>query len=335
MSDKISNKYLSDLVRLSKTKKRHHEDEEEELPKISPNLSKKQKSIKLIIDNLVDKYKDKSIDDANGGFEFLSPALPKPPFRIHINGVSGNGKTNLIFNFLVKFYRDQKDGKTLFTGGIIICSPSVMTDPAFAAIAELFEDMIAEGRFQMMLEVDDDAIDQAVSDFNNDEPKLLIIDDNAADATIRKPRFIKSFLRARHNNVSIIITSQMYRLIHKALRLNMSNSMFYNVMNDHELDLIAGEMATNKVSLETLKEEFKKLGSHEFLHHNISKNTWHVGLDELELMNQNVTSESISDKPPPSGGENSIEMLRRKMEQTSLDEDIDKYIAAVEMEGAN
>lgn len=240
----------------------------------------KKKRKKLEVENLVDQYAQEPTED----YSYLHPALPHPPFRMLINGVSGNGKTNLILNLISKFYLD-KNKESVFKRGIFIFSPSVLTDKAYNALTQICPEWVDSGLLHMYPEIDLDNIFNLVSDFESEGEALIVIDDSAASDILNSKKFAEKFLRSRHRNNSWIITTQMYRLVHKQLRTNMSDIIIYNIINDHELALIEHELITNKTSITALKNAFAKLKPHEFLHKDVRANKWFYNFSTEEILN--------------------------------------------------
>ena len=243
------------------------------------------------IENLVDLFDDENEDQDD--LSFLNKNLPKIPFRLLINGVSGNGKTNLIVNLIAKQYIDTQTGDTVFTKGIHIFSPSVLADKAYHVLTRLHPNWVEDDSALHMY----DAIDlvhiaNLIDDFTDHQPGLIVIDDSAASDILSSKRFADLFLRSRHTKCCWMITTQMYRLVHKAIRNNCSNLVFYNVLNNHELDLIEHELVTRKTSKEALQKAFSNLSAHSFLHKITASNTWTVGFSSQQVLNQSSSSQA-------------------------------------------
>lgn len=241
------------------------------------------------IENLVDQFDD---DETKDDFSFLKPGIPVPPFRMTLNGVSGNGKTNLILNLITKFYINE-DNDTCFTRGIHIFSPSVLTDKAYNILPQLRPDWVQgvwEGNqpikppsLYMYDDIDLDHITNLVSDFTQQGHALIIVDDAAATELLNSKKFVHLFIRSRHKTNSWIITSQSYRLIHKTIRNNASDIILYNIINEHELKLIEHELITNKVNLKQLQTAINSLKPFQFLHKDVRANKWFYNLSTKEI----------------------------------------------------
>ena len=246
---------------------------------MSEKKGTKRKREGLKVENLVDKYTEPLVEQ----LDFLPKELPQIPFRLLLNGVSGNGKTNLILNLISKFYVDP-EGKSVFTRGIFIFSPSVLTDRAYQALVKIKPEWVEDESLQMFTNIDLDHIFNLVSDPEAEGAALIVIDDAAASDLLNSKKFAEKFLRSRHKDNSWIITTQMYRLVLKALRTNMSDIIFYNVMNEHELGLIEHELVTNKVGINALKKAFASLDQHEFLRKDVRNNKWFYNLSDTEIL---------------------------------------------------
>lgn len=231
-------------------------------------------------ENLENKSKPLIAPDIVGQFveEDLYPTLPegapRPPFRAMISGYSGSGKTNLMLDFVINKYVDGDD--SIFTGGIYVMSPSIFTDKAYRAFAVIKKDWIEEDVLKMYKDIDVTIIKDIVENHQDKSPKLVIIDDSAANPLLNKPIFIDCFLHSRQNNVSWFIMTQGFRKIPKILRNSMSDLYIFGTNNDHEIVLLEDELASRECFGNDLIGKFKNLEKYHYVHKNCLTNTFEV-----------------------------------------------------------
>ncbi len=169
--------------------------------------------------------------------------LPKPPFRQVFNAQSHSGKTNLLLNYL---QRTRYGGH--FTK-IVIWSETILHDPKWEMYSQ--QDISAKTKFyegydEASVEKEYQEQKKIVGDGkqNDKNAKLYIFDDCIGDMFARggKPKICQHlFMRGRHSNISIIITSQEYMLIPKTIRVNASQVILYEIHNRKEQRTISEE----------------------------------------------------------------------------------------------
>lgn len=185
----------------------------------------------------------------------LDPRLPQHRFRLGIIAPSYSGKTNLILSLIKE--------KRFYYGyfKVFIFSKSVYDDPIF--------DNIDIGEKYLCNELSESKIEKILShqaylkDKYEEEDRLeklpnllFIIDDCAGDTQLLSRTSIINELmfRGRHNNLSLIVVSQAYKMLSKNIRTNFSDLIFYGAENDGELKAVAEE---NSGGLS--KKNFEKL----------------------------------------------------------------------------
>ena len=251
--------------------KRNESEREREFP-----ITNKTKA--LTVKNLVDKYKS-----TQEKYTFLPDFLPHPPFRVILNGVSGNGKTNFLLNMIEEYYVDPKTKETLFEDGIYMFSPSIFTDAAYQALAIDKSKWVDEEKLQMFSDLDLEHLDEIVSTPRKKQC-LVTIDDAAASKLLNNKKFADVFLRSRHAYVSWVISTQKLHLLYSAIITNSTDLFLWNVINEHEMKLNETDLATSKVNGQKLLFELSKLSEHEFLHENITKKKWYRKLTDDEIL---------------------------------------------------
>jgi len=78
-------------------------------------------------------------------------------------------------------------------------------------------------------------------------PILIILDDVVGELDAKRKEFLKkSYFGLRHFNGSIILLAQQYKAIPKPVRMNCSDSIFFEVANEAELQNITEEQNIEK-----------------------------------------------------------------------------------------
>lgn len=172
--------------------------------------------------------------------------LPKIPFRMMLNGPSNSGKTILIINLILKFYRN------LFSK-VYIFSPSIYTDSSFQSIIEYIEKYTDKGinslHDKYETDILQDIINNQVEEIkhikNNTKkkilPSILIVIDDCIDNKdlVRNSSLLKSiFIRHRHSGISIILSSQSYTSISPVIRSNLSSIIVFRIRDKMDLENI-------------------------------------------------------------------------------------------------
>ena len=178
----------------------------------------------------------------------LSPDLPRPPFRMILAGPSNSGKTNLLINMLTDkaFYKNFWKPENIF-----LFSPTVKLDKKLQLIntVNVYDDW------------DDTVIQEIVDqqkyilsrpkryDAENRKKKmphcLIVLDDLIETGAFKRNSSLnKLIFRARHYNISLIITSQKLSSITRLIRLNSDYIIFFEPNNGSEYDFFLSEFAS-------------------------------------------------------------------------------------------
>lgn len=175
---------------------------------------------------------------------------PNPALRTIVVAPSYSGKSYFINEMLT----DPKYGycKVFKPSQIYIMSPTYETDTSYKDLKKY------------MKKHEDNVVDDFDQDFIKDifetqkknklnkeaKPVLLLIDDLVTKIPTRKQTILTDlFFKGRHLFVSIILTSQMYKAIPKALRTNACSYIFFsNNMNSKEINEVADEMPDDYIT---------------------------------------------------------------------------------------
>lgn len=217
----------------------------------------------------------------------IEPSLiPKLPFSLYITASKGAGKSTMLLNLLL-----SKDLLAKKFNQIHYISPTAKLDSKTEVLKSIQGIIIPNTKLiNKLKETNKNArgifSDDSENIFTNninfiDKPNVEFLKElikeqdyiikkytkNLADKillvyddTISFQKFWKSekvqqmFFNSRHYNISIIITSQNYKSLPKALRLNMSQQILFFTSNEDELKSIYAENVSS-----TNFKEFKEL----------------------------------------------------------------------------
>lgn len=171
------------------------------------------------------------------------------PFRCLYVGASGTGKT-------VKFIYDLQTIFRHFFDKVVVFSPNLEVDPAWKDAVNI------EGHVKM----DFDRIEKLRNENRKraeeagrsyTKPMLVVIDDFAADKTIaRSPKLAEYGVRLRHDGISVIFLSQVYKLVLPTYRKSVTTLHIWNPPNREEAEILAEDCCP---SLMDKKEFFEML----------------------------------------------------------------------------
>lgn len=217
-------------------------------------------------------------------------SLPDLPFRGIFVGGSGSGKTNAIVNF-VNFYKSRG----LLDRVIIICPTKDLklvslvetpddyyVSPTFATINTIISNIkeIVSDYKQKLKDIEhwkvlsrkqeDDLTDDdlrwiegqecipPVDEYGHFPRTLLIIDDSIGTQLFglnRKNPLVNFYIRSRHYGCSIILSTQYFNSLNKALRVNASFFVLFKNKDKKQIVSIYEEIAS-RVSLDKFIEMF-------------------------------------------------------------------------------
>jgi len=170
----------------------------------------------------------------------MSDILPKPPFRTMIVAQSNSGKTNLIASMILKPY------KTYFENSVVVFSKSLTVDRTWSCLPksilthcheEFSDDVLKRLWDEQKREIEKKGKTRATS-------LLIVLDDMVSEIFSRggKPRILdRLFMRGRHHNISLIVTSQKYSLVPLTVRTNCSDCIFFSLNNVNEQKAVYNE----------------------------------------------------------------------------------------------
>lgn len=179
--------------------------------------------------------------DDNQHLTFHTDRIPKPPFRLIMVAQSHSGKTTCVMNMITK----KSMYGSYFGNRIHIFSRNILSDAAFMCLNEEILSNSWDGYLPHLLE---DIYEKQkklveVQGKTLQNTKLIILDDVISDIYSRnKPSVLSTmFMMCRHVNISIILTSQQYKLLPKPIRVNCSSLICFRIHNNEELRNIYNE----------------------------------------------------------------------------------------------
>jgi len=194
--------------------------------------------------------------------------VAKLPLRQIFSSPSHSGKTTILSSYITDIYRGCFER-------IYIFSPSIELDstwiPAKEYISknikkskdepEFFYDEWNSEALAEILETQKKIIEHQKKD--KDTKRLfsicVIIDDFADNCQICRSNksLMELFVRGRHSQISVIVSSQKYALLSPTLRCNQSQLIVFKIRNAQDLEMIIGELSA-LIDKKTMMEIYKK-----------------------------------------------------------------------------
>ena len=234
----------------------------------------------------------------NTPFDYLPEPLPLPPFRLFVVGPSGCGKTNLILNIITRFLLTQDKRDSIFSK-IFVFSPSATIDRSF----QIFEQNPIFNRPDKTIIkniLDYEAIQEIINRPYDDEQILVYIDDFAGDKKALQDAVLHDlFFRSRHNNVSVIFTSQYYFQMPITERNNVNYLAMFQITKASDLSMVGRELATANFHDDLFPKAMKLAtegGKYNFLWIDRVKNKFYKNFKQ-EIEVKTTTSEEVRPKP--------------------------------------
>jgi hypothetical protein len=161
--------------------------------------------------------------------------LPSHPFSLGVIGASGTGKTQLVMNLLLRWYRN-------FFHRVFICSASFETDDTWSILhhGKIPPEQICVDINEVDGFIENIYQEQALPQNNKERRCLLIIDDFASNT--KKIKSLNTIARSRHSNLSVIVISQkLIGWIVPGARANLGYLALFNISNGYERKGISSE----------------------------------------------------------------------------------------------
>ena len=185
-----------------------------------------------------DKVIETKINHSITTFRQNHPLLMKNPFRMCVIGVSGSGKSNLIFNMLLNLV----DYDTLS----IISN----TQDGIYEIIQKLADKDSSVKFYI------DINDINIQSLDPSKTNLVIFDDLITNNKKDQARIEACFSLGRHYGVSCIYISQSYFRLTPMIRNNSNYYLIFKLGQHHELGAIHRRLAS-EISLKTFHKMYQ------------------------------------------------------------------------------
>lgn len=170
------------------------------------------------------------------------------PLQLVVVGRSKSGKSYLLRNRIIPNIIGSYDA-------VIVYSPSALTDSGWQSLAKKYK------KVTLVPEINDKDIASFIHEIGVKKAEgkktkfLFIFDDITTYLSASNSSFFATLAtRARHFNISYIITTHKYKALNPLLRNNAQHQIFFKVTTSLELNSIADEIATVETSPNTIKK---------------------------------------------------------------------------------
>jgi len=192
--------------------------------------------------------------------KFINEALPKPIFRIILQGCSGSGKSSLIKNIL---FNPTWGYNRYFSENYLWINSLDDIDELKQLCSHYNTKNIS-----IQQKFDNYAVNRLYDEIERDNAKrtfksrvLMVYDDQATDNITNKTKtnaIDRIFCNGRHANISCIISTQKYKLLNNNIRcLNCTHLFVFSGTNASDLESISQEHCV-KYNKEQMMDIFRK-----------------------------------------------------------------------------
>jgi hypothetical protein len=200
---------------------------------------------------MADKYNIEVMETAKSNIPLRKVmkegTLPRFPFSMLISGRSGSGKTNLLLNMLTRkeFYKNYFHYTLVF-------SPTASAGDDMYDVLKLPEENIrndfTQEDLENIIEVRKNLIKEKGIEYVGKNSRMLIILDDIIASTnfLMSPASLKMFALLRHYLCSVIVLTQSYNKIPRALRLNC-NAVCVFPASQSEVEVLIDEITPSGI----------------------------------------------------------------------------------------
>ncbi len=174
----------------------------------------------------------------------IHPNLPLPPFVMTLVAPVKSGKSTIIGNLLLRFYPNAWD--TIF-----YWSPTADQDKTTKSFLKAFEDNDKQDitifkHHEDLMNIDT-YIDLIVQEQKNtpqtERKRILIVIDDCVGYKMKNLNYLCS--RHRHSNISVLVSTQVYRRLDPIMRINSTAVVICKVSNNKEFFKLEEEILEN------------------------------------------------------------------------------------------
>ena len=178
--------------------------------------------------------------------------VPKLPMRSMILAPSGSGKTVLLQNMILDIYRGCFNR-------IYIFSPSIDIDQTWQPVKEyiakeiqpnenekVYFDTYAPEELETIIEKQHKVINYLKSQGNTRMFQILIVIDDFSDSpefTRQSKLLHQLYIRGRHQCISTITSSQVYKVVSPIVRKHLTHLFVYRLRNQADLEAWVEELS--------------------------------------------------------------------------------------------
>ena len=173
------------------------------------------------------------------------------PLQMVIVGRSGSGKSSLLRNKIIPHIINDYDAAVVY-------SPSAQTDAGWVKMENKYNKIHLESN------INEKDIANFIFEIGEKKKKggqtkwLFIFDDITTFLSASNSSFFATLAtRARHNDISYIITTHKYKALNPLLRNNALQQIFFKPRTTLELNSIVDEIATVDVPPQSIKNMLK------------------------------------------------------------------------------
>jgi len=180
----------------------------------------------LAIENYYDHIKTK--DDGLRHYSGEDKLHIKLPFRMLLCGPSGSGKTNILLNLMKKIGIFDK----------VILLAKHLDEPLYKHLIETYRKIEKKLKTDILLAIDTANDMPAVTDCNEKENTLLIIDDMICEDKKQLDKMGEFWTQARKKGVSMVFITQGYYHVPKKIRQNTQYILIKKIDTPQDLRAI-------------------------------------------------------------------------------------------------
>jgi len=199
----------------------------------------------LKIENYYDHIK--KTDDSLRHYANESKLNIKLPFRMLLCGPSGSGKTNVLLN-IMKFIG-------IFDKVILLAKH--LDEPLYKHVIDTYAKIDKKLKTNSLLAIDNIRDMPEVSDCNEKENTLLIVDDMICEDKKELARIEKFWIAGRKKGVSMVFITQGYFHVPKKIRQNSQYILIKKIDTPRDLNAILGECSLG-IEQKELKELYNR-----------------------------------------------------------------------------
>lgn len=174
----------------------------------------------------------------------ISDNLPHPPFVMTLVSAVKSGKSTIIGNLLLRFYPSCFDS-------ILYFSPTAEMDKTTKSFLKAFEDderqeLTIFDKHEDLMNIDsyiDIICEEQKKSKQEERKRILFVIDDCVGYKMKQLNFMVS--RHRHFNISVLISSQMYRKLDPIMRVNSTAIVICKVSNGKEFAKLEEEVLEN------------------------------------------------------------------------------------------